>query len=251
MNKKKTIAVFLWMVFQAAAVSCVFAQENPSTDAGETSSYEDNLKRWQNMSEEQREAIRQKVQAMEPRQKEALLENAREYKQLSGEERNRIRGNFQEFMKLSLDQRDEVKTRYRRFQQMPTEKRQELRQQVRRKKTGAEGPINPDRISAAGNKEARRSNGGVLGKNNVGNRPGPRGSLGADSGKRPSIGQSSGTGRGPARQQVSGIRTGSGTRPGPGGVGKDGQRGVREGPRISRSAGGGFGGGKGGRARKK
>ena len=98
MSRKNKIIIFLLIALQTAVITYAFAQENDSdSPSGKASSYEENLKRWQSMSEEQREAIRQKVHALDAQQKEAVLENAKQFKQLPKEEQSDMKSNFQKF----------------------------------------------------------------------------------------------------------------------------------------------------------
>ncbi|MCG2712545.1 MAG: DUF3106 domain-containing protein [Candidatus Omnitrophica bacterium] len=136
-EKLKYIIVIL-IFFQILAISFAFAQEEGSSANDLTSAaYEENLKRWQNMSEEQREVIRQKVQAIDSQQRETMQENARKFRKLPPEEQNRIQGNFQKFKKLPNEKKEFLRERSRRFQMFSLEERTQLRRRVR-EKTGRE-----------------------------------------------------------------------------------------------------------------
>ena len=161
MKKKFRVILFYLTVLFLAAVPRGFAQEDSSASSGApASSYEENLRRWQNMTEDQREAIRQKVRAMAPQQKEAVLEKAKEFKQLPAEDQRRIRRNFMEFEQWSPEKRREIRSLYDRFQKMPEERRQEMRRQFRPEKRDAEGGLRPDRFNAGGERPSGTIRGG-------------------------------------------------------------------------------------------
>ena len=115
------------IIFQLIVVllfgSVVYAQEESGADViqapdvvqGESESqgaYEENLKRWQSLSEEQRQAIREKAETLTPEQK------------------NELKGRFAEFRSLSKDQQDKIRSNYQRFKNLSPEKRSKLKERV-------------------------------------------------------------------------------------------------------------------------
>ena len=108
-----------------------FAQEdNPLSNGPVASSYEDNLRRWQAMTEQQREAIRQKVYAMDEKERQQIIENARQFSQLPKEEQLRIVNNYHRFQALSKADREALRANARRFQSLSAQERDVLRQKV-------------------------------------------------------------------------------------------------------------------------
>lgn len=102
------------------------AQETAVDAAG----YEENLRRWQGLTEEERRAIREKVKYMDPQERRQLREKASRFWQLPSEERRKMRENFRKYRQLPPEQRDNVRSRYQRFRQMPPEKRQEIKRRL-------------------------------------------------------------------------------------------------------------------------
>lgn len=136
MNKNLKYIIFILAFLQMVVVSVVRAQEDNSTlrNGSTASSYEENMKQWQSMSEKQREAIRQKVHAIDSGQRQTLLENAKQFKQLPREEQARIQGNFQKFRELPNEKKEFLRERNKRFQGFSPEKITELRRGVREKR---------------------------------------------------------------------------------------------------------------------
>jgi hypothetical protein len=133
MNKKFKYIIFILAFLQAAILSVALAEGDNSTPNNDTTStsYEENLRRWQNMSEEQREAIRQKVNAMDYQQRETIFENAEQFKRLPNAEQSRIQGNFQKFKELSNEEKEILKEKNKHFQSLSPEERAQLRREVR------------------------------------------------------------------------------------------------------------------------
>lgn len=136
MSKNIRHRIFILVFLQAVILSVAFAQEDNSVSGNDLIStpYAENLRRWQNISEEQREAIRQKVQALDSQQREAIFKNAKQFKLLSWEEQSRIQGNYQEFKKLPNAKKELLKERNKRFQGFSPEERARLRREAKGKR---------------------------------------------------------------------------------------------------------------------
>lgn len=205
MHKNLKYIILILAFFPTVVVSVVFAQEDKSTSSnGATANaYEENLRRWQSMSEEQREAIRQKVHALDSRQRETILENAKQFKQLPKEERSRIQGNFEKFKELPKEKKDLLRERGRRFEGLSPEQRAEMRRGIREKRggpgKGLEKPRGPHGGPGAGPNQGKGHNPlgprGGPGKN-WDNPKGPQGGPHVGPGKKLGMGQGPG-GRGP------------------------------------------------------
>ena len=85
-NKKIRISI---IILQLTAVflfsSLSYAQEKPD------SSYKENLKRWQSLSEEERQVIRERAKKISPEQLKELKEKSVKFKSMSKEEQDKIR----------------------------------------------------------------------------------------------------------------------------------------------------------------
>lgn len=133
-NIKNIIIIF---ILQCVAVSGVGAQQAPNAaDNGiESRSYEENLKRWKNMSEQEREAIRQKVREIDPQQRKKLRDNAEKFRKLPGKDRQRLKENFHKFRQLPERRRTRMRQRARRFQGLSKERKTELRRKTRKRRS--------------------------------------------------------------------------------------------------------------------
>ncbi|MBI5204531.1 MAG: DUF3106 domain-containing protein [Nitrospirae bacterium] len=112
--------------------------------------YEENLRRWQGLSEQERQAIRERASRLGTGQMQKLREESERFKGMPKEEQDKIRGNYQEFNKLPPREREVLRERYKRFESLPPEKREELRRQFReRRDTHPGGPGNDPGMSGA------------------------------------------------------------------------------------------------------
>lgn len=152
------------IIFQLIAVflfgSVVSAQEAggaaaKGTDAAKMenvsgNAYEENLRRWQGLSEQERQAIRERASRLGTGQMQKLREESERFKSMPKEEQDKIRGNYQEFNKLSPREKEVLRERYKRFESLPPEKREELRRQFReRRDMHPGGPGSDPRMSGA------------------------------------------------------------------------------------------------------
>lgn len=136
------------IIFQLIAVllfgSVVSAQEARAaaakgTDAAQVenvsgNAYEENLRRWQGLSEQERQAIRERASRLGTGQMQKLRKESERFKNMPKEEQDKIRGNYQEFNKLPPREREVLRERYNRFENLPPEKREELRRQFRERR---------------------------------------------------------------------------------------------------------------------
>jgi len=131
--------IIIFSLLQVISASITFAQENTPTLTSAT--YEENLKRWQNMSEEQRESIRAKMHTIGSEERKIIRQNAEKFRKLPEKEKQRIKSNFQKFRKLPNEKRKDLKSRHKRFRQLPLKQRQKLRQRMhpQKKKRGTGG----------------------------------------------------------------------------------------------------------------
>ena len=136
MNKNfiifQLIAVFIFVPF-------VSAQEEPGADviqeeAESESTYDKNLERWQSLSEEQRQAIREKVETLTPEQKNRLKERSSKLRSLPKDQQDKIRNNYQRFKNLSPEKRNGLRERARRFRELPSERKEELRRKFKERR---------------------------------------------------------------------------------------------------------------------
>jgi hypothetical protein len=105
-------------------------EERPQTGPPQSSGYEENLRRWQNMPESGREALRQKVRSMSPEEKNLVRANAEKFSQLPAEEKDRLQNNFREFKKLPDKTKQVLREKSAHFQQLPPEKKDVLRREA-------------------------------------------------------------------------------------------------------------------------
>jgi len=127
-------------LFQLCVVPKVFANdENVGVAAADESSYEENLKRWKSLSEEERQAIRQKVRGLNTDERKAIRRNAKEFRTRSIEDKGRMRNNYKRFRDLPEGHRKDLRNKVRRFHDLPKERRGEFRRKFREKDKGKRG----------------------------------------------------------------------------------------------------------------
>lgn len=152
------------IIFQLIAVllfgSTVSAQQTQGAaiegpDAAQTenvsgNTYEENRKRWQSLSEQERQAIRERAGRLSPGQIQQLRKASERFKGMPREEQDKIRGNYQKFNRLPPREREVLRERYKRFESLPPENREELRRKFReRRDMQPGGPGSDPRMSGA------------------------------------------------------------------------------------------------------
>jgi hypothetical protein len=115
-------------------------EERPQTAPPQSPGYEENLRRWKNMPESEREALRQKVRSMSPEEKTLLRDNSEKFSRLPSEEKRRLQNNFREFKKMPDQARTVLREKSDRFQKLAPEKRESLRREAARKNDRRSSP---------------------------------------------------------------------------------------------------------------
>lgn len=125
--------------------------------------YEDNLKRWQSLSEGQRQTIRERVKNLTPEQIKELREKSARFRSMPQEQQKKIRTNYQKFNVLPFKQREMLRERYQRFKGLPDERKKELWRQFREKRgmlrssPAGSGQGNAGSYIGLGNTNARKN----------------------------------------------------------------------------------------------
>src|SRR5581483_1677142 len=117
-----------------------------SAPRGETLAQSDNdaLERWQRMSPEQKQELRERFQRwknLPPAEKEELQKKLETWRRLPPEEKAQAQHNFERWQKLTPEQRERLQERWRQWREllrqrfeklreMPPEKRQQLREKL-------------------------------------------------------------------------------------------------------------------------
>lgn len=121
-------------------------------EQGDTS-WKEKLKRWREMSPEQKEIIKerfrrwknlppgererirrnlQRFKALTPEQHQILRERFRRFKNLSPEEKQELLENYRRWRSLSPEERQELREKFRRWRDLPPERRRELKERLRK-----------------------------------------------------------------------------------------------------------------------
>ena len=221
-------------VFSSFALSSVvWAQDASTVTSSDEERYQANFRRWQSMTEEQRQAIRDQAAAMPKADRAALQEKAKEYRAMPEQDRESLRENFQKFRALPPERREALEQGSRGFRQLPPAKRDEMRRRVQeqRRVQDGQGQANRPGMDATG----VRLQGGPGSRperagQNLENQPGSQngsGSRQGGPGERPDRGMRPGPqGQGrPGPGPDDGMRGGNGNnppgqRPGPSGKGQ-------------------------------
>lgn len=96
--------------------------------------YEEKLKRWQSLSEEERQKIRERARKLSSEQIKELKEKVVKFRNLPPEEQDKIKANYQRFKELPLEKKRILKERVERFQKLPPEEKAKLQRKFREKK---------------------------------------------------------------------------------------------------------------------
>ena len=100
-----------------------------SNDAS-LNTYEAKLKYWKGLTEEQRQAFRERAQSISLEQLKLLRKRQERFNRLPIAERERIMNNYQQFRQLPSSKRAELERRYQHFQKLPKNIKMELRRKV-------------------------------------------------------------------------------------------------------------------------
>ncbi len=116
----------------AYCLSYVWAQETSGTALSGDERYQANLRRWQSMTEEERQAIRNRAAGMSEEDRAALKEKVKEYRAMPEQDRQSLRENFQRFQALPPARRAALEEGSRGFRQLPPPKREEIRRRFQK-----------------------------------------------------------------------------------------------------------------------
>ncbi|HHT9154475.1 MAG TPA: DUF3106 domain-containing protein [Candidatus Tripitaka sp. YC43] len=159
LNKADILATLACLLISAGALalyphSTGLAEEVagpplPKEDTG----FKDKLKRWREMSPEQKEIIKerfrqwkdlppeergklrqnfQRFKAMPPEERQILKERFRRFKNLSPEERQGLLENYEKWRSLDPEKRKELREGFKRWKDMPLERRREMKGRLRK-----------------------------------------------------------------------------------------------------------------------
>lgn len=90
-------------------------------------SYEEKLARWNSLSEEQKEAIRNKARSMSEQKFKQLENNFERARQFEPAEQQRVRQNFGRMKQFKPQQRENLRRKFQQFKRLPEERRQQFR----------------------------------------------------------------------------------------------------------------------------
>lgn len=141
MKKKIRLIIFMMITFFCLLFSFAHGQneageavsvESSNKHTGDISldTYENKLKYWQSLSEEQRQAVRERAKKITPEQMQKLRERLGKFKNLSSAEAERIKANYKRFKQMPEDKRRQLKQRFERFQRLPEERKIELKRKL-------------------------------------------------------------------------------------------------------------------------
>jgi hypothetical protein len=94
--------------------------------------YAENLRRWEGLTEEQRQAIRDLARRTTPERLEQLRRRLAQFRTLPEEQQERIRTNHRRFRGMRPGRREMLEQRFRRFQALPDSRRQMMRRRFLR-----------------------------------------------------------------------------------------------------------------------
>lgn len=145
---------------EEANVTTNAIEDTPQVSSVPADSYEENLKRWQSLSEEQRQAIRERIKNLTPEQIEELREKSARFRSMPQEEQEKIKTNYRKFKELPFKQKEMLRERYQRFKRLPDERRKELWRQFQERRSmlrNGQAQDNTDSHTRLGNSAVRKN----------------------------------------------------------------------------------------------
>lgn len=107
---------------------------NAQEETPKIRTYEENLKQWRDLSEEERQIIRKRAQRLSPAKISEMKEELSKFNNRPKDERDRIIGNYRKFNRFTPKEREAIKQNYEHFERLPRERRDAFRRQFREKK---------------------------------------------------------------------------------------------------------------------
>lgn len=126
-NFKSIILMVFWWLCLQGAVSFLHAQNASETKVFRELSYEEKVKIWNSLSEDQKNALRNRAQSMSECKFEELKKNFERVKNFAPQEQRRIENNFRRMRKLRPQEKQKIRERFRRFKNLPPEKKKMFR----------------------------------------------------------------------------------------------------------------------------
>ena len=138
-SRSLKVLFFFFIVGGCALPSMAWAQTSDTGTLSDEERYQANLRRWQSMTEEERQAIRSKAAALSEEDRGVLQEKVKEYRAMPEPERKALHENFQRFRELPPERREVLEEGDREFRQLPPERRDEIRRGFKEKRRGPDG----------------------------------------------------------------------------------------------------------------
>lgn len=95
------------------------------------------LRRWQQLSPEQKQKLRGRLEQwknLEPERKAEIKQRFQQYKQLSPELKEKVRRNWKEIQNLPPERRREMAAKYKQWKQLPPDEKRQIRERFHRLK---------------------------------------------------------------------------------------------------------------------
>ncbi|MCP4392999.1 MAG: DUF3106 domain-containing protein [Alphaproteobacteria bacterium] len=145
---------------------CTIGHAQTPSSTNDIPQYQEKLQRWNNLSEEQRQTIREKSKQITPEKLKALKTNYKQFKQMPANDQQRIKDNYKSYKRLNAEGKKRIKEKHKEFKRLPLENKQGLRRKAneRRKPSGVEHKVNSKRSRPSvsdknrGNKRELRGN---------------------------------------------------------------------------------------------
>ncbi len=94
-------------------------------------SYEEKVKIWNGLSEEQKNSLRQRARGMTEKKFSELKNNFEKIKNFEPQEQKRIRKNFQRMRQFKPQQKQDIRQKFKRFRELPPERKRVFREKYR------------------------------------------------------------------------------------------------------------------------
>ena len=154
-NRRFRLYIFCFILTAALACGTGYAAEDEMPPAGEDQTQPaqtpaegqesvakggkvspEAMRRWQQLSPEQKKKVRRnwkKIKNLPPERRREIVEKYKKWKQLPPDQKRRIREKFQRLKKLSPEQRQQLRERMGKWRNLPPERKQELREEFKQR----------------------------------------------------------------------------------------------------------------------
>lgn len=139
-NRLKNLVFFMLCCFWLLNTGVVLhAEDSSETAVVRELSYEEKLKIWNSLSDEQKNNLRKRAREMPEKKFNELKNSFEKVKKLEPQEQMRIQNNFRKMRQFNPEQKQKIQQRFKKFQEFPPERKRQFREKFRPGKNHQQG----------------------------------------------------------------------------------------------------------------